>query len=128
MTATAFCISGHDFFLYAQKEVEAAKTFGSASLGIPTTGQTSYAVEALLTTNDMEKSTFAASLSIQAQKRTTVHDTPVWQPLNGGSNRCNNCASISLNGVPNGTQRFSIDATLPSGVPASHIWLTSWRP
>ena len=127
-TSTAFCISGHDFFLYAQKKTTEANTVGSASLGIPATDQPSYAVEALLTASNLQKSIFAASLNIQAQRIINVHGTPLWQPLGGGTNQCSNCASIGLDAVPDGTQRFSVNAVLPAGVSASEIWLTSWRP
>ena len=124
----AFCISGHDFFLLAQKKVSEENAVGSAAVGVPATSQTSYAVEALLTVGNGQNSTFASSLDIQAQKRTTAHGALLWQPLDNGTNQCTDCASVGLNAVPDGTQRFSVIAVLPAGVSASELWVTSWRP
>ena len=124
----AFCISGHDFILYAQNKATEENAVGSAVVGVPATSQMSYAVEALLTAGNGQESTFASRLDIQAQKRTTAHDALLWQPLDNGTNQCTDCASVGLNAVPDGTQRFSVTAVLSVGVSASELWLTSWRP
>ena len=89
-----------------------------------------YSVEAVMTGTSTQRSIFAASLQMQAQKSTLVHGAPLWTMLDEGLNRCGTCAGVGLSIVPNGTQRLLLDTALSDGVNGigGNIWLTAWKP
>ena len=135
---TAFCISTHDFTLFAGTAVKGKVGVGAGigQLGIPPTeasgSQKVYAVEALLTGMDGQKSVFAESVSVQAMRYGVVHGRPLWVPVNGedGTGQCSKCASVGVGKVPDGTGRFDVSMVLGAGTIATEVvlWLTSFKP
>ena len=104
---------------------------GASQAGLPLTGVASsqYTMEAILTGQDITQSLNASSLEIQAQKSLNVHGHILWSTLPGGSSHCTECGTVSVDPVPEGTQRVALSVVVMDvGVVAGNLFLGSWIP
>ncbi|MCJ1230266.1 hypothetical protein MMC12_006938 [Toensbergia leucococca] len=103
---------------------------GASQVGLPATsaaGSSQYALEAVLTGADTAQSLNASSLRVQALKAVNVHGNILWQTLPGGLGSCTECAGVSMDPVPDGTQSVSVDVALDPGVGAGNLFLGSFE-
>ena len=107
----AFCVSGDDLMQWIISNSPKNIVAPAPQVGLPSTskGASQYSLDALLTGSNTLQTINATSLRIQAQKRVNVHGNFVTQTLPGGTVECTNCASVSLDPVPDGTQSISVD-------------------
>ena len=78
---------------------------------------------AVLTGPDSRTSVFARSLGIQAQAFNMVKGMQVWETLKGGTNECENCSSVSVQPVPQGTKRVMVCVLLEAMSTAALLYV-----
>ena len=67
------------------------------------------AVQAIVAGPDGKKSLSVSKLSIAAQSRKVMFNADLWATVPGGWNECSNCARVSLDKLPTGTERLVVN-------------------
>ena len=75
---------------------------------------------------DSLQSINASMLGVTAQKSQMVNGHQLWQTLPGGRVQCEDCATIGIPSVPEGTERFSVNLKLPENVNKGVVHLPLW--
>lgn len=123
--SNAWCVDQENFVQIARLLANGRSTGGSVQTGFrPTTGQ-QYSVQAVLAQSDSRTPLIAQSLEIQAQTTDLVGNVQTWRTLNAGDNQCNNCASIGILEVPDGTQRIKTHIEVKPGTIDGLLYLAS---
>ena len=146
----AYCVGMENFVKIARKGLEAEGVAAAAAWGKEegeeggTSGGSSaqqgqagqqqqgeqgarrdYAVEAVMTGLDNVTSVFVQKLSIEAQRFEMEGDTLVWLAMMNGTNQCEDCASIGILPVPEGTRRVKVDVVLKDGTEAGLLYVAA---
>ena len=87
-----------------------------------------YTLEAIVTGMDYYRFVNATVLAIEAQKSQLRNGHTLWQTIPGGSVQCEDCASVDMLAVPEGTERFKVYAALPQSVVEGVLHLAAWHP
>ena len=127
----AWCVSIVDIAnYYVHRQPDGTQIDVPASqVGLPTSGSTSgYTLETLVTSTDSLQSINASMLAVTAQKSQMVNGHQLWQTLPDGRVQCEDCATIGIASVPEGTERFSVDLKLPEAVNRGVVHLPLWAP
>ena len=137
ITTSAFCINlEQDYSRYPIDTTEgsgqtsdAEVSAGASQVGLPSSSLDSsrYALEAILTDTHTEHLLNASSLRVSAQKAINVHGHILWQTLPGGLSSCTDCANLSVDPVPDGTQAVAVELMLQPGVTAGNLFLGSFE-
>ena len=125
----AWCVSIVDIAnYYVNRQPDGTQIDVPASqVGLPTSGSTSgYTLEALVTSTDSLQSINASMLAVTAQKSQMINGHKLWQTIPGGRVQCEECATIGIASVPEGTERFSVDLKLPGAVNRGVVHLPLW--
>ena len=128
---TAFCVSLDSMAQYTidtnDKNKKRRVSFASSQIGLPSdggaVGSHKYALEAALTGSDTGLSLNVSSLRLQAQKAVDMHGQISYQTLPGGTGFCTNCARLSVDLVPPGTQNVAVDMVLEQGTQVGNLFL-----
>ena len=123
---TAFCVDLDDMVNYMidSNNKNRPVSYGASQVGLPSAGSvSSYALEAVLTDSDTRLSLNASSLRVQAQKAVNVHGRIQHQTLPGGMGFCTNCARVSVDPVPEGTQSVLVDMVLETRTQVGNLFL-----
>ena len=125
----AWCVSIVDLVnFYAIREHGSTnKNIPASQVGLPTLGSTSgYTLEAIVTGTNSHQSVNASILSVTAQKPHMINGHQVWQTLPSGRVQCEDCATIGITTIPEGTERFSVDVALPEAAIKGVVHLAAW--
>ena len=128
---TAFCVALDTMvqFTIDTRDKNIAVSAGASQVGLPSLGRSSsqFALEAVLTGLDTGLSLNVSSLRVQAQKAINVHGHIVYQTLPGGMGFCTNCAEVSVDPVPQGTQKVTVDMILETGTQVGSLFLGAFE-
>ena len=128
---TAFCVDLDDMVQYTidARNKNNAVSAGASQIGLPSLGISSsqFALEAVLTGSDTGLSLNASSIRVQAQKAINVHGHMVYQTLPRGMGFCTNCAGVSVDPVPEGTQKVTVDIMLETGTQVGNLFLGAFQ-
>ena len=66
----------------------------------------------MLTHPDHSSTLWAKRMRLQAQGFEEVYNTKVWRTLAHGVTSCRGCASVTMDPVPEGAERYDVDVVL----------------
>ena len=116
----SYCVSMSNFVQIADDQIST-----TATTAFQKSDTSAYAVEAVVTGVDNVTSLFAQSMQIQAQTYDFSFNPGAWRTLANGSSQCSKCASIDIEPIPVGTQRFKVDVVLQSATVVGLLYLAS---
>ena len=112
----AFCIKREDIIRWSSDQFDKIGRFRATAreLGLPTIGSLSdILLDVALKDDEIMTNIEASRISLQAQVVVNpVGGKELYQTLPGGQTECNNCSSMGLYPVPEGTQSVMVDVVL----------------
>ena len=125
MVETAFCVTTDNFIKIARAQLGDKAPPATIPAPFRASKTQIYSIDAVLAGLNPNSAVIASSIEIQAQTYDTFSNVQTWRSLPNGTEQCNDCGSIAITPVPDGTQRFSIKAVLQPGTAGALLYLAS---